>query len=280
MHMNKIRLILMFVFFIPKSGVAQEKLTVRDIYNFNIGDVFEYDISIKGAFWGDSMGQRLTTINRAESSKNDSITYTFRSDKFEMYTENSERKIKFYSTIFDTTFTDLDSTISSFIRRSYKLSAIKYLDTLIYDDSLKTKLYGFISFSSQKSGSVGVGIGTNYMQSYFDGTVISWALRYFKNQNHQFGLPNPLFNKAGRDIGDNKYNLTFTNPSQSFIRFFPVLSSNSDLQITDAAGRTVFEYHAIQSVSELDICQIPSGIYFLTIKIGSTCYTNKLLIHK
>ena len=196
--MNKI--LTLFLLTLLGSANGQSILTMRQVYDFNLGDQFDYEDVRSIWYPKDTLGNRNTILARKYSKNLDTITYKIKVDSYKLSNKNSKRTFTLSSIVIDTSYTDLDSIISNRFRQKAIESQMLYLkDTFCFLSDLgvngfKYRLYNdLVGFS----GIIGEGIGLVYQAPMGIGCIadFSWIkLLYYKKGNLEFGTKDKNYN--------------------------------------------------------------------------------------
>lgn len=250
------------IFLFSFSGYSQS-LTNRQVYDFEVGDVFQVSYSS-----GMSGGQfRDTIVGKSFSIDNDTVFYQINQ------VGNSSSNWSFIYSSFTRSYTDLDS-IATHHTLEQCLTSPPPTDTLypeaLYCDQLtwrKTSNHDLNCFEDNYYLSdLIVGCGG----PYFYGDVgiggpasYNYRLTYFKKDSVSCG--NAFTTGIEENQLENNIKL-FPNPSNSTIQVTmlnPI--SIKKYAINDVFGKNIGEYDYSNSI---DISNLKSGIYFITF-LGS-----------
>lgn len=267
--MNRI----LIAFLVILSGICngQSIITIRQVYNFNVGDVFEYKIKAGGFFSGE-MGYRKTILQKRESKNLDTITYSI---KIETYDWNST----FSSRVVDTSYTMLDSNISKPIRQEYitNLRMLYFKDSVYFHDTWGENVYDYMT----SDGHLGVqGLraqNLDLLEEYFSDafSVFLTKLSYYKKGNLEFGTKDTKYELTSPRLSIPEKLSFYPNPVISKINFSNPLEANTRISIIDFTGRTIMNITNLENITEIDVCQISQGLYFLVIENAEKQYIMK-----
>ncbi len=297
-------IILVFLLFLITDIYCQDTLSVKDVFNFNIGDLFHYEEDasdyIPGGFY--SKVDRITITDKYFSANMDTVFYR---RAIEGYTENLvpttppspypyEWKYYFHSSSDTVFYTNLDSSIF------YSLSEghFKYLqdydwnnDDLIQSDSLVFKSeeyckrtingYYFSEFSINDRVEYGDGLGVTTISTEVEECmchVKSLKLIYFEKGTESCGTPDSRTNTGLNPVPDNELIMVSPNPASEFI----LIQISEDLnrptlQIYNSLGQIVFQKVLEHSIERVNLHEIKSGLYYIHISNSSRIIPLKLL---
>lgn len=303
--MGKLFLFSSFIFMVVGNLTAQHILpsTVREVYNFSVGDTFMYGNStsrIGASSPCDSYSEKQTKIvlERAINANDDTITYKY---------ERLRKRISMYCNVFyyqDTiteVYTNLDSLIvpepsfdSCFIDYGNLYCSNCYIDTnfVFIDNNFKIRpqtLWTSFSFdfdSLQKincsiqyncgwdfKGKVyadNLGLIYDYWGQESVGTYYSELVYYHKANGEAWGTPNYFEIITGVDDKNQELLLAtvFPNPiKDSKVNVVAPKSYNSNLKfsLSDLAGKEIDSRIIPTEKTTFQYDNLPTGLYFWNI---------------
>jgi len=274
---------LVFVFVLIAGLVqgltAQRLLTVREVFDFEVGDVFHYTNSVIP--WPHA--QRKTLIEKTFSITGDTVFYTWYHDD---YTTKINYPNQPYTEIIhtrDTTsefYTQLDSLI---MRSRYFVqydSLLKNYDTadVHYDSILNDSYdvycdraingYNYALGNFEPSGSqkrYGEGIGLVWDEKSYGGQSepeYRIILQYFQKNNQGCGKADVT---GTIEYGEDSKIILWPNPVVKDARLKIRNNSLFDLEITDIRGGVISSKRNYVSEQLIDLRALKSGIYFIRI---------------
>jgi hypothetical protein len=144
---------------------------MRQVYDFNVGDQFDYEDVRSIWYPKDTLGYRNTILARKYSKKLDTITYKIRVDSYKLSNKNSKRTFTLSSIVIDTSYTDLDSNISQI---AVKNPMPYFNDTVYFDPFLGVNVYKYNASDSFFLGLTEIlGKGIGFVESSFYGCLVS-----------------------------------------------------------------------------------------------------------
>jgi hypothetical protein len=276
---------------------AQSPLTVRQVFDFNVGDEFHYNTSGYGNFMAYG-SYRLYVLNKTISVNNDTITYRFHINKLNQILSQSGQIIDtlYQTQLLDVSYYDLDSSIilqnfytdasyNSYLNRYNQLASIdsSCLNALSFFDSLEnwqldninhnsyrcsiTEQFNTCNFNSYYSIGIrfaeGIGIvskGRTQGGSYSSGS--SEVMFFYRKGNVSVGTPNNLLVPV--DLAEYENLKIFPNPADNsiFIKADESLTG-SKFQIFNYAGLEVHFDRISGETTQIDITDLPSGLYYV-----------------
>lgn len=271
---------LLALFFITFADLVsgQSILKVREVFDFNVGDEFEYS---KKMILTDSVGYRYTILERRDSKNADSITYKIKVDSYQFETRNSKRLCVINSTIIDTTYTSLDSCICNEFRHKYIKKYPSFRDTVYFHPKWNAKVYGYYTNKIMRptgdySGIIGAGIGLLAYYSYFDSVIYIEELSYYKKGNLYYGTHDNHFDLAGISVLSKKL-VFYPNPVLSKLYFSESLAPNSTIILMDFTGKEVVKIANANLISEIDMSYLAKGFYYIVLENNVCKSVNKLV---
>ena len=284
--MTKPLLIISFFILILKISVAQNLLNVNEIFDFNIGDKFQYTFSINDNTPPNA--DRYTITDKYFSDNSDTVFYIRLNDSYYTTFVNGNPPYLEYhfQTIIDTVYyTNLDSLISNSIYWiPYNPDMYTY-DTLIYSsgyfcDSLINGYYYTTQFFEPDHFSKKYGKGIGLVRRYYSypSQYEEWeySLFYYEKDGIGCGVPD---NTTTIDYIENSNEINvYPNPADDyFIIDFKTLG-DTEINIFSSDGKLI-DKKSISNQSFLyDSSSLKAGIYFIYIKTSSYSYSKKLLI--
>ena len=273
---------------------AQDTLSVRDVFNFNIGDLFHYEEDashyLPGGFY--RKVDRITIISKYYSANSDTLYYE---RAIEGYTENLvpppspspypyEWKYYFHSYEDVVFYTHLDSSILSFLIKEH----FEYLhyhewgqeflsDTLIYySESLCNRNINGYHFSGFDEDIVeyGEGLGVTKISKSREECMCDIkdvTLLYFKKGADSCGTSDDRTNTG-----------VFSAMGESFVRIYPNPIVNDvnievptdfmkcNICIFDITGSIQYSTEVTGKKSVIDLSLLQSGVYYLKLSISNS----------
>jgi len=254
--------ILLLSFIVGISSIsAQNVSTVREIYDYEIGDEFHYS-----RYFSPSMPDWfiIKVDNKYYSPTLDSVFYHLDVVEWTINPSNGNQIIKYY---LDTLmYSKLDSAIHDSIDTTYS-------NTNFYNNR-KVNLYSYYIIGEYTSHYYIEGVG--YYYDGYDNMGYSWwqEPRYYKKGNETWGTP--LIVSIAELQPEIFYLKAFPNPASSYISFEFINGSFSftQIEILDVFGqqkmlRNIFRTEKLV----LDVEDLESGLYFYRL------YDSKANLH-
>ncbi|MFM9943954.1 MAG: T9SS type A sorting domain-containing protein [Bacteroidia bacterium] len=265
------RLLTLFFIIFTSLANGQSLLTVRDVYDFNVGDVFEYNS--REFFVNDGAGTRKTILARRDSKNLDSIIYKVKIDEYSCILKNKQRYFTNSSIIVDECYTSLDSCICN----SYKHEDLLYYsDTVYFHQFWKVTVTGFggmFDVCNCFYNVYGKGIGLVSFQSGFVPQYV--ALMYYKKGNVEFGKHDVNFEQKSTPIPSAQ--VFYPNPVVSTLYFWEPLQPNSSIVIVDCTGKEIIKIVKADLISEIDMSYVAKGLYYLVVNYNGHKSVYKIL---
>ncbi len=249
---------------IAKERIKIKPLTVREVYDFDLGDVFiyehmEFSPPIFGKFT--TRYERRTVLSKTISTNGDSIIYTFKS---ESAFKDSLSKV---TTRMDTAkVIDLDSLALYKVKPNptglFRTYASDTYSVYCTDRRQNWRFLVCECFDYSYSQSVGQGIGIINLNANFPA---SSSLIYFKKGSETCGTPIDFpVGINTPSVSTPKITLS-PNPTSDILTIDTDIIFNK-LRIINTNGQLVSEEKNVQSINT---AQLPNGIYFLQVFEGS-----------
>jgi hypothetical protein len=299
-------LLLVFLFFALTAIKSQSLMTVGEIYDYNIGDVF---ITKFGGYSGPPTYFKKVILNRYNNPANDSVMYIY--DAYSYTPPSCPNCTAIYDTIYGDTliYTNLTDTMGAGLGAKIHywngncIDTAGYtgvwLDTVINNPVFCNKLTTRISrmengpqlvdscysyfepFYGYEEYGRGIGQISYYYNTCSTGIVpnceLGAILLYYKKGNDSCGTQ-PIMS----GINDLKLTNTlsvFPNPffTETHFYFFEE-QINSSLIITNILGEEVKKLFFSGRQLTLEKGELTNGIYFAHIKNGNKSALTKLII--
>jgi hypothetical protein len=239
------KLILLFLLLSAlHSARASDTLTVRQVYNFAVGDTFDY---LETGYPGIN-SWRYIISSKYTSPTNDTITYMrFNPDTLSWHLSDTLLITKLDSTILVASDTPCPSCGC---RKNFRVdSAFNTQRNVIqWDCVLVIGSYGYIA-----------GLGRVWQRSENDdGNYDDIRLTYFSNGVQRIGYPLEIPG-VEKDINIQLY----PNPTLDLIHlsYSDGRGNSGTLFLTDLLGQQVYSSTITESETTHDISSLPSGIY-------------------
>jgi hypothetical protein len=249
---------------------ANDTLTRFDIYNFNVGDTFDYKRVLRYDVAGiyQTGYYRHVVIGKYLNPSQDTIAYTL------IYSTTGQSYIS--------TYTDLDTFEILTPPFDSTCTAVSEFDTLagtgIVTNSIEVSCYG-------TSKSVfGEGLGqVLYADFTFDGDGIqadTTELIYFSKGSQKWGTPYTLFTDVP-DIVLPEF-LIYPNPTFNAITIQTgsVLSEQAYFNVFDVNGNVLLMQPVTSQTTKVSLNELSKGLYFYNVsQRNSRSTTRKLIIN-
>ncbi len=238
-------------------------LKVREVYDFEVGDVFIYEK--KGFF--SPMNSTLTTryerrTIQSRSNTGNSIMYTYKNES-----ANKDTLYK-VTTIIDTLrVTDLDSLAISKVKPQNIFTLKTYNSdsySKFYDSNrdMNSRYLVCDCFDFSYSLSVAKGLGIVLEEPYFP---LVDKLIYFKKGSETWGTPVDFSTSINTPSVSASKIILSPNPTRDFINIETDVLFNK-IQIVNINGQPVY---STNNESVANVSQLPNGVYFLQIFVDN-----------
>lgn len=264
------------------SIYGQELMTIREVFNFEIGDEFQ----TKGTTISQTPNaDRITITGKYYSPDNDTLFYTRFHDSYHssvVWEEEPHLEYHFWTRTDTVFYTNLDSSIS------YYDSGFQENQYVEYSNDLCDSLINGCAYESGPGfendfivNEYGRGLGRTYAYFYSgqgQTNLLKNILFYYKKGGLECGVPDLL--TVGIDE-KNRQEFEFTlypNPAASFINVkYQTQSDFIQCIITNAQGQIILSGQLNGNERKLNINHLGSGIYFLQINDGTRLAIKKFI---
>jgi len=267
--MSDIKIILISIFLIiANMSIAQDFPTNREIYDYEIGDVFHYEyVHSYGEYYPPSVFDSILRIKEVEdkyySVNNDTVCYQFYCQELIKYFENPQPIYsEYYLTICKSQLDSIregDTVIENselYNGRRYVKYTHEYMD-------------GPIEWTDIQKWTVGCGITYNYSSSW------DWSidfidtyedkLVYYKKGDEEWGEEQVI-----TSIHEKKLNQginIYPNPIHDYfsISFNNGLDISGLLRVYNSSGQLVSSIREFTSDDRIEVSYLPVGLYYISL---------------
>lgn len=269
----------LLIFGLNFSITGQELMTIREVFNFEIGDKFQ----IKGTADNEPPNaDRIEIIEKYYSVNEDTLSYIRFHDSYLTYVENGELQYYFWTKTDTVSYTNLDSSIVYF-DLGFQLNQYVENSSALCDSLINGCAYesgpGFEN--DYYINEYGKGLGKTYAYYYSgQGLAVFWrnSLFYYKKGGFECGVSDTLTVGIG-EINSQEFKFTiYPNPATSVINikngtqfdFFHCI-------ITNSMGQIILSEQLNGTQNKLNINHLENGIYFLQIMSGNHITIRKFI---
>ena len=284
--MGKLLLTTSVFMFIVRLLTAQSLINVNEIFDFNIGDKFQYTGSTDE--YTLPHADRYTITDKYYSTDYDTVFYIRLNDSYftTLVNDNPPYLEYTFQTIIDTAYyTNLDSLITKSIYWTPYNSNMNTYDTLIYSsnyfcDSLINGYYYTTQFFEPEHFSKEYGKGLGLVENYYSYPCefYEWeySLFYYEKDDIGCGIPD---NTTTIAYTDNLNEICiYPNPADDyFIIDFQTLE-DKDIIIFSIESKIIDKKSISGKSFFYDSSSLEAGVYFIYIKTSSHLYSKKILI--
>ena len=256
-------------------------MTVGKVYNFDIGDEFQYWVRSSS-----KEGFKIKVLNKWLSINADTIFYTIRTDHY--YPKaiiDGKLVFRFYSETFNEFYTNLESLISM-DTSGYKISDTCkcFFDTTYISQFLEVNVYEYKYIQKRFEGAnwrkiFGEGLGqVEYEIHDPSGGPYEhfYRMRYYKKGNSELGEPDEVYNLTVDNFNKPEIINFYPNPANSLLYFSEGLPDLSKIKITNCLGETILVNESIAN-NALNVSHMRNGLYFISIEYKGCSYFRKFI---
>ena len=294
---------------------AQGQLTVGQVFDFSVGDKFQYTRSIRPTATTPN-ASRVTVIDKKWSASKDTVWYSMVDSSYHTSIEGrlpEDMRLVYHFKVDTTTsyFTTLDSSIvwwalrrhqQAFVYRDIRRLGILFLrnDSTIPDtvkaaiDTTKHRLKSICNYEatgyflvsnwdfehSTESAYYGKGLGMLHQSSTAGEAQGSGPVKevfYYKKVNGETCGEPDLASGIREKNGPERSIEIYPNPAVSEVLIHvPNTSLQPQIQVSTLDGRVVYNGN-LSSDGKLDIRALPVGMYLLRVVEGNGIRTNVLI---
>lgn len=264
------------------SVIAQELMTIGEVFNFEIGDQFQTEGT---ADHQPPNADRITITGKYFSLDNDTLFYIRFHDSYYsevIWGENPYLEYHFWTKTDTVFYSNLDSSLlhldSGFEQSQYIETSNELCDSLINGCAFEA---GPDFENDNFVNEYGKGLGKTYAYFYSgEAQAIAWrnSLFYYKKGGFACGVPDTL--TVGIEEINNQESLItiFPNPSSSVINIKNETQFDKlQCAIVNSQGQVILSQQLNGKEDILNINQIAKGIYFLQIKSGNHLTIRKFI---
>lgn len=303
--MKKIYFFFFFCSIFVAEIKAQSLMTVAEIYDYNVGDIF---VTRWGGYYAPPNHIKNTITNKYYNLAGDTLFYIFDQNTYQGcypppctgYTSSSTNNIVSYSNLNDTIGKGLGVRPTSPCIDTNGYTGT-WLDTTLYEPFYCNKLTTEINYI------VGMPILFDTCWTYFEATwgyyyyskglgetryyndqcafggsfcQMGYYLEYYKKGNDSCGIMPLMSDYVGITVYDiNNKSSIYPNPftSQTTISFSEE-QKNTTIKITDVIGKEIMKLNFTGRQLTIDRAAMKSGIYFVQITDEKKNTCNKKII--
>ena len=256
----------MIICLISVTISAQEISTVREIFDYEINDIFHYRYEES---WGTNVISTITNIEIIEKYYSESLDTLFYERDIE-YRRRVNENPWIYEYFVDTIIiTDLDSLIN------FGDIDTVYVDNDLYNGRVINKYHASDEHYYEYFYYVeGCGLANRYY-SDINPLIIEDVLVYFKKGNEEWGEQLPV-EVIELELID--YNISlYPNPSQLVFNIKSEIPLEGNVNIYTVKGRFIKEFQLNQEIKNYDISQLEEGTYIVEIELAERRLYKKLI---
>jgi len=279
-----------------------QNLTALDIFDFNVGDIFQYKGQESGYAISYTTWQKIKILEY--NIVNDTIVYKVKSTTKHNGYNNIYPYPNNYATYIDSnTYTErvyiYDSIINSTAKFNYEWNNTLYETTYGLNDSLVEKIikpisqsyyvdsgfydniYNFDEQNFTNKYAKGLG-GIYYEMSMIDNYSSRRLIGYYKGTDTIGTIYNDDFYTVGikEEVSIDEFLKFYPNPNKGILQIDLKENQKIDFKIIDNIGKPIF-YKELKESQKLNISSLLNGIYIIeACNNDGKCGYSKLIINK
>ncbi len=278
--------LLYFLLLLPLGVSAQSFMTFREVYDFSVGDKFQFH-STADNFPDFPNADRITITGKYYSSGSDTVFYIRYHDDYSSWLEWPGDSLYYeFNTFTDTIFyTHLDTTTLAVAREIMLDTNVNYFDTLnyvsaYYCDSLINGYSYAVGWFEPMYYSVlyGKGLGKVDDAFHYPSEFYGFETYLFYYEKNGVGCGTPDLLTAIHKTDKPAMVKIYPNPAQ---QYFVVESGDNPIEkmnIYNSTGELIVSqnYHKNKFVYHCN--SFRNGIYFIRLSTSSNVFLKKLII--
>lgn len=262
---------------------SQPMISFREVYNFNIGDIFQYRVETgtlpEGFMW---------TILSKELKDSNTISYSRNKLSYSSFWDNGILRFKFFTYIDTLKIGDLDSLVCNEFRRKYDGSSPdnEFNDTIIFSNFWNTRVYEYNHiygpnldkwYTTEIFGE-GLGKMEYYIANPSNSYKIRYSLSYCKRNGVEYGSrENAYLLDVNSDVNVRESIIIRPNPVTTKLFISVPYKESSKVKILNCFGDTVTELELNSNETTLNLEDLIPGIYTLLFYSNGNTITRKFI---
>ena len=270
--------------------IAQTPPTTQEIFNFDIGDEFQYYIDNDN---GPPEGGKNIIVGKYYSINSDILYYVIDNHSYtSSFYPNPEPHLEytFYNSIDTISYIYLDSSVFYFLKMRYLNTPNPYYSTYNLDtttQNCQNETYNFHIYTTYFEPDVYSfhlvkGLGYIYSSFYSSSAIplinISSQLVYFKKGDTICGTPDPVFLSIDKHHKNSSFKV-FPNPTNDIA--YLELPDNDEylIEVFDLTFKNIFSKKIHGNRFPLDVSNYSNGIYILKLYNNNKSYYTRLIVN-
>lgn len=275
-------LAILLIISLSTTIVAQELMTIGEVFDFEIGDEFQtkYDIMFPNA-------DRITIIDKYFSVNNDSVFYVQYHNSYSSDLDDMYNLVYHFRENTDTiTYTNLNNSITTFNEWISYDTSMSYYDTIneISNQYCDMHIIGFncaVGFFEPNSYTRIFGKGLGLVKYYYfnpaDWNELSGFLFYYKKNGISCGEPDKLYVTV-EDVNTKPEISILPNPASDFFNVELEGFKFLEMKLFGPTGTMIDSQIVYKDRPSFDCSFLKTGIYYIVINTESKSFREKLLI--
>jgi hypothetical protein len=282
---------LILLFFLANAQSANF-LTVRQVFDFEIGDEFHYTFyNQPSSYPYDGLVRNITEVITNKKVGNDSVVYTYSRKTKERKTCPCPHTLD--STIYTITYTHLDSLVTKTILPSKDLGQCRSCpnnnnckDTSFLSPDFNNRTVNYTKHTSLTWGQVrfveGMGLHYYYLSAdlSFGRSITSLQLEYYKSAKTNEEWGNKLNMVGIEQVSEQELVNVYPNPFTENISISFANNLNQkkyDIKLTDNLGNIV-KTIPLEQTTVINVQPLDKGIYTLIVYGNGVIVCNKRIV--
>jgi hypothetical protein len=274
------------MFSLSIGSFAQDFYTNREIFDFDIGDVFQYT---DPSFFPDN-GETIKILDKQLSEEGDTLIY--QASRYKYFIIPYTDSVVVTRDNIQLQYTDLDSSFFDYIPQFKYDSLISHGYDLYHYDTIVDSKTNLCDVTVQGYSFGGFEFGTKYLfgkglglveEEIPDGQTpdgyLKWrVLKYFQKAGSSCGEYDITNIRNSTSLEDQVY--LYPNPASGFLHFKNSSDDTGEyhLKVYNLTGKLLIE-RSIVGNEVIDISDLPNDLYLLHFRIQNT-YFSRMIVKK
>ena len=274
-------LVILFIFSL--NCFSQPMISFREVYNFNIGDIFQYRVETgslpEGFMW---------TILSKELKDSNTISYSRNKLSYTSFWDNGNLRYKFFTHIDTLKIGDLDSLVCSEFRRKFDVSrpGNEFNDTVIFSNFWNARVYEYNHnygpnldkwYTTEIFGE-GLGKMEYYIANPSNSYKVHYSLSYCKRNGVEYGSRENAYSLDVKNNVNVRESITIRpNPATAKLFISAPYIESPKVKVLNCFGETVTELELNSNETTLNLEDLIPGIYTVFFYSNGNTITRKFI---